>query len=87
MPKLLKKTDSSRYISRQEIAEDLGIHIETVKRMEAEKRLPPAIRLSPKLIRYDRAAYEECLRTALVNGPTKPFVKESRNAKHRKTVR
>ena len=76
MPKLLKKSQppkqESRLISRQQIALDLGIHLETVKRMESEGRLPPPLRISRKLIRYDRAAYEECLRAALLNTPKQP---------------
>jgi excisionase family DNA binding protein len=51
-------------MDRSELAELLGIHTETVKRLEREKKLPQPSRFTGKIIRYDRAVIEQFLKEA-----------------------
>jgi predicted DNA-binding transcriptional regulator AlpA len=52
---------SSRFMSRQEFADLLGLHVETIKRKEGTDGWPRPVRIGPKTILYDRSDVEKFL--------------------------
>ena len=58
------KVRSVRFIDRPELASLLGVHIETVKRMEKDGRLPKPLKFGPKIALHDRAVIEGWVRGA-----------------------
>ena len=52
------------YVSRQQLAEAIGVHPESIKRLEREGKIPRAIRITSKIIRYERSAIEQFLKEA-----------------------
>jgi predicted DNA-binding transcriptional regulator AlpA len=61
---LRPKPRSHRYMDRDELAELLGVHRETIKRLEREKKVPQPIKISRKIVLYDRTAVERFLQEA-----------------------
>jgi predicted DNA-binding transcriptional regulator AlpA len=51
-------------LTRGDVAELLGVHTETVKRLERERKLPQPLRITNKTIRHQRAAIEKFLKEA-----------------------
>ena len=49
---------NSRWMTRQELAADLRVSVETVDALVAKGKLPKPIYLTPRLPRFDRAAVE-----------------------------
>ena len=54
---------SSRFMDRREFAEMLGIHIETLKRLERQGKIPKPSRFGG-ILRYDRSVVEQFLKEA-----------------------
>jgi predicted DNA-binding transcriptional regulator AlpA len=52
------------YLSRNDLAALLDVHLETIKRLEREGKLPAPVRITSKLVRYDKAVIEKFLQDA-----------------------
>jgi predicted DNA-binding transcriptional regulator AlpA len=53
---------SSRFMQRQELADILAVHVETIKRREkTTKGWPRPVRIGSKIVMYDRADVERFL--------------------------
>jgi predicted DNA-binding transcriptional regulator AlpA len=52
------------YITRQELAAALNLHLESIKRLERTGKLPQPIRITPKIVRYERSVIEQFLKDA-----------------------
>jgi predicted DNA-binding transcriptional regulator AlpA len=55
---------STRFMNRQELANLLGLHVETVKRREKTAGWPRPVRISSKVVIYDRTDIERFLQEA-----------------------
>jgi predicted DNA-binding transcriptional regulator AlpA len=62
-PRTYTRRISSRFMDRREFAEMLGIHIETLKRLERRGKIPKPSRFGG-ILRYDRSVVEQFLKEA-----------------------
>jgi predicted DNA-binding transcriptional regulator AlpA len=62
--KISKLDGLPQLLTRHDLAALLDVHFETVKRLEREGRLPAPIRISSKVIRYDKAEVQKFLQDA-----------------------
>jgi excisionase family DNA binding protein len=59
-----KFQSTERFLDRVGVAQLLGVHLETVKRMERDGRLPKPIAFGLRVVRHERAAIEKYLEQA-----------------------
>jgi predicted DNA-binding transcriptional regulator AlpA len=62
-PRTYTRRTSSRFMDRREFAEMLGIHIETLKRLERQGKIPKPSRFGG-ILRNDRSVVEQFLQEA-----------------------
>ena len=65
VPGKMSKLDGlPEYLTRSDLAVLLDVHLETIKRLEREGKLPAPIRITSKLVRFDKAVVEKFLQDA-----------------------
>jgi len=57
-----------RYMTAEEVAEALSVHVETLRRWRREKKGPPWIQLTERVVRYDREDIEAWMRDLREDG-------------------
>ena len=64
-PKTYRRRKSKRLITRPQLAEELGIHVETAKRWERAGKLPRPYKFGGKVAFYDREQVEKAIQESL----------------------
>jgi predicted DNA-binding transcriptional regulator AlpA len=62
--KISKLDGLPQLLTRHDVAALLDVHFETVKRLERAGKFPRPVRITPKIVRYDKAAIEKFLQDA-----------------------